>query len=168
MVSGPVMNALPGPVLFTLRRTAYFEARYIGFASSSPLAPEMLTFGSAAALCAAVAAASAAMIAAPTSRSTDAPHASSAVWMRAWSGLTMAGSAATCAPGGDGSASGGSAPSGRVTSELDASRVAQSSSSVGSRGSGGRSASDVATPTWYGSRDAQETEEDDWSLQPTA
>src|SRR3954447_25230931 len=106
MVKGPLMKALPGPVLLTLRRTAYFEARYIGFASSSPLVPLMLTLGTAAALCAAVAAALAAKMAGPTSRSTAAPHASSAAWMRAWSGLTTAGWAAAWAPAGEGSASG--------------------------------------------------------------
>src|SRR5215831_13277423 len=71
MVSGPVMKALPAPVLLALSRTAYFEARYIGFASSSPLAPDGL--GTPWALCAAVAVASAARIAALASPSTEAP-----------------------------------------------------------------------------------------------
>ena len=110
------MKELPAPVLLTLSRTANFDARYCGLASSSPEAPAMFTFGiGLAAICAAVASESACAIFAPTSASTAAPHASSAAWIRAWSGLTTAGSAATPTPSGDGSASGGNAPSGRLT-----------------------------------------------------
>jgi hypothetical protein len=77
-VSGPLMKALPGPLLLVTRRTANFVARYFAFASSSPDAPEIFLFGTAAATCAAVAAASASPIAVPTSALTAAPHASSA------------------------------------------------------------------------------------------
>ena len=110
----------------------------------------MLTLGSAAAFCFAVALASAAAIAPPTSAFTAAPQASSAAWMRAWSGFAVAGLAATPTPATDGSASGGSAPSGRETSRVEASSVAQTWAAKGSAGSGGRSASWVVTPTWNG------------------
>ena len=142
------MNALPGPLLLTTRRTANLLARYCALASSSPDAPEMFFVGSAAAFCCAVAAASADAIAAPTSASTAAPQAYSAAWMRAWSGLAVVALTATPTPETDGSASGGSAPSGRLTSLLLASSVAQTCVSAGSAGSAGRFASVLVVPTW--------------------
>ncbi len=146
-VSGPLMKASPGPVLLVTSFTANLLALYVGLASSSPDTPAMLTLGAEAAFWAAVAVASAVAIVAPTSASTLAPQASSAAWMRVWSGLTLAGTAATCAPGTDGSASGGSAPSGRETSVSLASSVAQTWSAVGSVGSGGRLESVTVVPT---------------------
>src|SRR4051795_12375863 len=94
-INGPLMNEFPGPLLLMVRRTANFVARYCDLASSSPEAPATFTLGIAAAIWALVASVSAFAIAAPTSASTLAPQASSAAWMRAWSGLTTAGSAAT-------------------------------------------------------------------------
>ena len=146
-VSGPLMNALPTPLLLTTRRTANLLARYCALASSSPEMPEMFLVGSAAAFCCAVAAASADAMAAPTSASTAAPQTSSAAWMRAWSGLAVVALTATPTPETDGSASGGSAPSGRLTSLLLASSVAQTCVSVGSAGSPGRFASVLVVPT---------------------
>jgi len=147
-VSGPLMKPLPAPAWFTTSRTANLLARYFGCASVSPDAPARFTFGTAAAFCDAVAAASAAAIAAPTSASTAAPQASSAAWMRAWSGFAVAADTALPTPDGDGSASGGSEPSGRLTSVLLASSVLQTCASVGNAGSAGRFGSTVVVPTW--------------------